>query len=140
MLRSEILVLAHDLEQRIGAAKTEVGRQVIELGGSLALALQQFFDCFAATGDGGLLGHRVEPGAHLGAGALAAQVAQLGVKPVHRRATFLGRDDLDRLTALEWRVQRHHGPVDAGALDSGVPGWCAACKRNRPVWRRPAGR
>ena len=58
---------------------------------------------------------RVEPGAHLGAGARALQEVQLGVEPVHRRAALAHGDDLHRLAVLQRRLQRHHRAVDARA-------------------------
>ena len=59
-----------------------------------------------------LLRQRVEPGAHLGLGRAACQIAQLGIEPVERRPAFLGGGDLDRLAVLQRRVQRHHRAVD----------------------------
>ncbi|MNT41319.1 hypothetical protein D3C72_1776750 [compost metagenome] len=75
-------ILAHHFEQGIGGLEAQLHRQIVELDGSLALALQQLFDRLAPTGHGFVCGLGVEPGSHLGFGAVAGEVAQLSIEPV----------------------------------------------------------
>ena len=109
------LVLADDLEQGIGRVEPEPFGQVHQVDRGPALALQQLLHRLAATRDRLVGGERIEPGAHLGLGAMAREEAQFGVEPVARRPAFLGGCHLDCLAVLERRVQRHHHPVDTGA-------------------------
>ena len=109
------LVLAHHLEQRIGALESQLRSQVVELDGRAALTLQQLFHQLAPAGDGGLHRLGVEPGPHLGLAARAADVAQLGIQPIERWPALLGGHHLHGLAVGQRGVQRHHHAVDPGA-------------------------
>jgi hypothetical protein len=43
------------------------------------------------------------------------RAAKLRIEPVARRTALFYRDDLDRLTVLQRRIERHHGTVDTRA-------------------------
>ncbi|WP_238361252.1 hypothetical protein [Burkholderia thailandensis] len=107
------LFLADDRKQLVRRLEAELRREVLEIHRRLALALQRLFDERATVRDVLLLIDRVEPRAHLLARARAAQIAELRIEPVARRAALLHRDDLDRLAVRERRVERHHRAVDA---------------------------
>ena len=81
-IAQRVFVLAHHFKQRIGRLEAQLRGQVFQLDGRLAFTLQQFFYRLAATRDGFVCGLGIEPGAYLGLGAVADQVAQLGVEPV----------------------------------------------------------
>ena len=110
------LVLADDLEQRVGAAKAEPRRELGVLERRPPFALQELLDRLAAARDGRRLRLRVEPRAHLRLRARALQVAELGIEPVERRPADLGGAHLDHLAASQRA--------------------CSAARSRRRPWRR----
>src|SRR5207247_4149230 len=97
------LVLADREEQFIELRKTEFVCQLFQIDCGLSFALQRLLDLPAAAGKRLLLVDRIEPSAHLGAGARAGRV--FGTKPVARWPRAAGRafcgNDLDRLAVLQ---------------------------------------
>lgn len=73
--------------------ETEQPCQIFQLDGRLAFALQQLFSGFT-TRYGLMRGLSIEPGAHLGLGAVADQITQVRIEPVSRRTIFFGGVDL----------------------------------------------
>src|SRR3546814_15127501 len=81
----------------VGAGKIQLLRQLLQIDGGLAQALQLFLDHGLALRDSLLQLDGIEPGAHLGARTRTGQDAQLRIEPVARRSAALAGSALQRL-------------------------------------------
>src|SRR3546814_19115154 len=92
----------------VGAGKIQLLRQLLQIDGGLAQALQLFLDHGLALRDSLLQLDGIEPGAPLGARTRTGQEAQLRIEPVARGSAGLGGYDLYRLPGGQQGQQGNH--------------------------------
>jgi hypothetical protein len=132
------LVLAHGLEQRVGVLKPSCRPGDPATARCLPSRCSSFSTISRPRAMVSCACWALNQARTLALGAVAGQVAQLGIEPVARRPALLGGGDLHRLAVLQRRVQRHHGAVHARAAAAVAQVWCAPCRQSPPAWR-PAG-
>src|SRR4051794_20292338 len=102
-------------EKLIQLRIAEPAGRIIEAECSHAGALQTLFHRLAPVRNIRFEVLAVEPLPHLGASAMTADEAELGIEPVAARTAGLGGDDLDSLTVVQHVAKGDHLPIDARA-------------------------